>query len=99
MWACAHVYHDVCGGQSEGAGEGHEHWETISWLLSTHAMVYLTCQQEHRSDGLTSHLKDSWWFIGAQSGAEMNAAQDHGNGSTSKYVDLWLMWYHWHDRL
>ena len=57
-WAmCVCMY--VCGGQSEEAGGGHEHRETIPWLFSTSVMVYFTCRQGHGTDGLTSPPKDS----------------------------------------
>ena len=40
---------------------------TIPLLFSTGVMVYFTCRQGHRTDGLISPPKDNWWFIGAQS--------------------------------
>ena len=49
----------VCSGQSEEAGGGHEHLETIPQLFSTSVMVYFTCRQRHGTDGLTSPPKDS----------------------------------------
>ena len=77
----------VRSGQSEDAGGGDEHWETIPQLFLTSVMVYFTCRQGH---------SDTWWFIGAQSGAGLNDSQDHENGTMAEYVALWLlMWHHW----
>ena len=53
-------------------------------------MVYFTCRQGHEVDGLTSPLKDNWWFIGAQSGVGANESQDHENGTMAKNMALWL---------
>ena len=64
----------VCGGQLEEAAGGCEHQETIPWLFSTSFMVYFTCRQGHRTDSLTSPLKDNWWLIGAQLGSEVNGS-------------------------
>ena len=59
-------------------------------------MIYFTCRLGHGTDGLTSPPKDSWWFIGAQSGGGMTARQDLGWGLIAKDVALRLMWCHWH---
>ena len=75
------------------AGGGHEHRERIPFLFSTSVMVYFTCRQGHRTDGLASPPKDNWWFIGASVSAGLIDKQHHKNGFMAKYVALCLsMW-------
>ena len=84
-WAICAEYGSV---QSEEEGGGHEHPETIPWFFSSSVMVYFTCRHGHETNGFTPPPKDSWWFIGAQSGAGLSDSQDLQNGTMAKDVGL-----------